>query len=156
MTNNQTKGLLLATTTSFLWGFLAVALKIALNHFDSYTIVWFRFALAFVVLLAYYGFKKPEYLKVFRKPPFLLILAAVLLGANYIGFMQGVYYAGPGATQVIIQTGPITLGIIGFIFFKEKVTANSFRSQLVAIVSVSPNGLCGSFIGLGWSHLSGW
>jgi len=122
MSTNQTKGLLLATTTAFLWGFLAVALKIALNYFDSYTIVWFRFALAFMVLLCFYGMKKPEYLRVFRKPPLLLIAAAVLLGANYIGFMQGVNYAGPGATQVIIQAGPITLGVVGFLFFKEKVT----------------------------------
>ncbi len=122
MSSNQTKGLLLATTTAFLWGFLAIALKITLNHFDPYTIVWFRFTLAFLVLLVFYGFKKPDYLKIFRKPPLLLIVAAILLGANYIGFMQGVNYAGPGATQVIIQAGPITLGVIGFLFFKEKVT----------------------------------
>ena len=118
---DQLKGLLYAATTSVLWGFLAVALKIALKYFDAYTIVWFRFFIAFNVLMLYYLFAKPSYLKILFKPPLLLILAAALLSYNYLGFMQGVNYAGPGVTQVLIQAGAISLGLVGIIFFKEKV-----------------------------------
>nr|WP_321450300.1 DMT family transporter [uncultured Carboxylicivirga sp.] len=119
--NNQSKGILLAATTASLWGMLAIGLKVSLNYFDSYTVVWFRFFIASICLVAFYGYQKPAYLKVFKKPPFLMLLAGLLLGSNYIGFMQGVNYAGPAATQIIIQTGPILLGFIGFVFFKEKI-----------------------------------
>lgn len=119
---NQLKGLIFAAITATLWGFLAVALKIALKYFDAYTIVWFRFFIAFNVLLLYYLFVKPSYLKILYKPPWLLIIAAILLSYNYLGFMQGVNYAGPGVTQVLIQAGAISLGLVGIIFFKEKIT----------------------------------
>jgi drug/metabolite transporter (DMT)-like permease len=35
--------------------------------------------------------------------------------------MQGINFAGPAATQIIIQTGPVMLGIIGFTIFKESL-----------------------------------
>ncbi len=118
---NQVKGLVYAGITSGLWGFLAVALKIALKYFDPYTIVWFRFFIAFNVLVMYYSLVKPAWLKILYKPPTLLVGAALLLSYNYIGFMQGVNYAGPGIAQVLIQAGAIALGLVGFLFFKEKI-----------------------------------
>ncbi|TAJ14081.1 DMT family transporter [Marinilabiliaceae bacterium JC017] len=132
--NPQVRGLMYASTTAILWGFLAIALKVALKYFDAYTIVWFRFTLAFVVLTGYYSIKQPSYLAIFKKPPCLLLLAAFLLGINYLGFMQGISYAGPGVTQVIIQVGPITLGLVGFLFFKEK--ANWLRGLGFAIAGL--------------------
>ena len=116
------KGILLAATTAVLWGVLAIALKVALNYFDSYTIVWFRFFVATLVLAGYYAVKKPSLLNIYRKPPKMMIAGAVLLAGNYIGYVQGINYAGPAATQIIIQTGPVMLGIIGFAVFKEKLT----------------------------------
>ncbi len=116
------RGIFLAAITALLWGVLPIALKVALNYFDSYTIVWFRFFVATVVLVFYYSFSKPSLLNIYRYPPRRMIYAAILLAGNYIGYMQGVHYAGPGVTQVIIQTGPVILGIIGFTFFREKLT----------------------------------
>ncbi len=119
---NQTKGILLAATTAMLWGVLAIALKIGLNYFDSYTIVWSRFFIASMCLIIYFSYKRPAYLQVFKRPPWRMLLAALFLGGNYIGYMQGVNYAGPAVTQIVIQTGPILLGLVGFVFFKEKIT----------------------------------
>jgi len=116
------KGIFLAAITALLWGVLPIALKVALNYFDSYTIVWFRFFVATVVLVFYYSFSKPSLLSIYRYPPRRMIYAAILLAGNYIGYMQGVHYAGPGVTQIIIQTGPVILGIIGFTYFSEKLT----------------------------------
>ncbi len=120
--NNQTKGLIFAGITAGLWGVLAVALKVALKYFDPFTIVWFRFFVAFNVITIYYAIVRPAWLKILYKPPLLLVLAALLLGYNYIGFMQGVNYVGPGITQVLVQSGAITLGLAGFLFFKEKLS----------------------------------
>jgi len=116
------KGILLAATTAFLWGILAIALKVALNYFDSYTIVWTRFTVATFILVVYFAIVKPDRLKIYTRPPGLMLLAAVLLAGNYIGYMQGIHYAGPAVTQIIIQTGPVILGIIGFSVFKEKLS----------------------------------
>ena len=44
------RGMAMALTTAFLWGFLPIFLKVALKDFSSQTIVGFRFLFAFVVL----------------------------------------------------------------------------------------------------------
>jgi len=128
------KGIILAATTAILWGILAVALKIALNYFDSYTIVWFRFLIATLTLVTYYTFAKPSILNVYKRPPWMMLLAATLLAGNFIGYMQGIHYAGPAATQIIIQTGPVILGIIGFAVFKEKITLLRTLGFTVALI----------------------
>lgn len=131
---SSTKGLLYATVTASLWGILAIALKVALNYFDPYTVVWWRFAMAFTVLLVYFAVKRPAYLRIIKRPPWKLLLAGLLLGTNYIGFMQGVYHAGPVVTQVMIQAGPLTLALVGIVFFKERVSRLRLFGFLLAIV----------------------
>jgi drug/metabolite transporter (DMT)-like permease len=128
------KGILLAATTALLWGVLAIALKVALSYFDSYTIVWFRFFIATLVLIGYYSYKKPAMLSVYKRPPLMMIAGAVLLAGNYIGYMQGINYAGPAVTQIIIQTGPVMLGIIGFAVFKEKITISRAIGFTIATI----------------------
>lgn len=118
--SNQIKGVLFAALTALLWGVLAVVLKITLKEVDTLTITWFRFAFAFLSLLAYYLIKSPSQIRIFLKPPRLLVLAAVGLSFNYYGFLEGVNLAGPRAAQVIIQTGPVLLSIAGILIFKER------------------------------------
>jgi len=128
------KGILLAATTALLWGILAIALKVALGYFDSYTIVWFRFFIATITLVAYYAITKPSLLSIYKNPPRMMLLAALLLAGNYIGYVQGIDLAGPAATQIIIQTGPVILGIIGFTIFKEKINLIRGFGFAVAII----------------------
>ncbi len=71
---------------------------------------------------------------ILRKPPLLLLLAGFLLGINFIGFMQGVNYAGPAVTQVIIQAGAITLALVGFLFFKESITLLKSSGFILALI----------------------
>lgn len=119
---NLRKGVIYATITAVLWGFLAVALKVGSQHVDSVTIVWFRFTLAFSILFAYHLVKKPAELKILVRPPIILVIAALGLSGNYLGFMLGIEYTSPANTQVLIQAGPITLAIIGVIFFRERMS----------------------------------
>lgn len=118
----KNRGLILAVTTALFWGLLAIGLKMALAFFDSYTIVWIRFATAALMMVGYYIVKNPAALNIFRKPPLALVASALLLGINYIGFMQGVNYSDPATAQILIQLGAVTLGVLGFILFKEKIT----------------------------------
>jgi drug/metabolite transporter (DMT)-like permease len=133
MTPNTTKGVLLAVTTAFLWGFLAIALKVASTMVDSFTIVWIRFTIAFLALFTFFLFQNRQRLRILIKPPFILVVAAVALGWNYLGFMQGVRYTSPGNAQVIIQLGPVLLALAGIIIYKEKLS----RRQIVGFVVAS-------------------
>jgi len=127
--NSNLRGLLFATATALLWGFLAIAIKVAVVSVDAYSIVWFRFAVAFSVLGSYYLIKKPKTLKILVKPPPLLIIASLGLGLNYILYVKGLEYTGANSVQILIQMGPMMLIVAGVLVFKEKIN----RRQLLGI-----------------------
>jgi len=147
--HNSYKGLVYAIITAILWGVLAIVLKVSLDELSPVDITWFRFFLAFVVLAAYYLIKKPYYLRIFRKPPLLLIIATLCLATNYYGFIEGVNLTSPSIAQVFIQLGPVLLAVSGFVIFHEKVSSRQviglslvllglflfYREQLHVIVS---------------------
>lgn len=128
--NNNHKGILFACTTALLWGFLAIFLKLAVQKVEPQTIVWFRFTTAFSVLFVWHLIKKPSELKILVKPPIWLIIAALGLAWNYIGYMQAVNYTSPSNAQLIAQLGPVLLTIAGLLFFNEKLR----RIQLVGFI----------------------
>jgi len=134
---NHTKGIIYASITAFFWGFLAVALKIAVREVEPITIVWFRFLFAFLLLASWQAVKQPSSFKILAKPPPLLILAALALSWNYMSFMLGIHYTTPSNAQLFIQTGPILLAIAGFIFFKEKLNRNQVIGFAIAILGLS-------------------
>lgn len=134
---NHTKGIIYASITAFFWGFLAIALKLAVQKVDPTTIVWFRFFIAFVLLSSWQLIKEPSSLKILYRPPLLLFLAAVALSWNYMGFMLGIHYTTPSNAQLFIQTGPIMLAIAGFAIFKEKLNRNQIIGFAIAIFGFS-------------------
>lgn len=134
---NHTKGIIYASVTAFFWGFLAVALKIAVREVEPQTIVWFRFIVAFIMLASWQAFKNPSSFKILAKPPLILILAALALSWNYLSYMFGVHYTTPSNAQLFIQTGPILLAVAGFIFFKEKLNRNQVIGFAIAILGLS-------------------
>jgi drug/metabolite transporter (DMT)-like permease len=131
---NQTKGIIYAAVTAFLWGFLAIALKVAVREIEPVTVVWFRFSIAFVVLAAWLAFKSPSSFRIVIKPPLLLIFAALGLSWNYMGYMLGIHYTTPSNAQLIIQSGPLLLATAGFLLFKEPLRKKQLVGFVVAIV----------------------
>ena len=122
MKDQRIKGLLFACITAFFWGFLAIALKVASGIMDPLTIVWFRFLTAFSILFVIFAFTRPHYLKILRNPPLYIIIASLGLGINYVAFLYGLKLTSPSTAQIIIQVGPIMLGMVGLVFFKEKIS----------------------------------
>jgi len=127
------KGIVYACITALLWGVLAVALKVSLQDVSPVDITWFRFTLAFAGMALYYFFRKPQYLRILRRPPFILVLASVCLGINYIGFIKGVHLTSPSIAQLFIQTGPVLLAIAGFLFFREKMVLRQIIGFLLVL-----------------------
>ena len=86
---------------------------------------------SFLALLAWFVFKKQTSdLKILATKPGWLLVAALCLGFNYVGFMQGVHYASPASAQIFIQIGPLLLALAGIFIFKEKLS----KSQLYGLV----------------------
>jgi len=115
------KGLLYAIFTATLWGFMAIALKIAVEGLSPTTVVWFRFITAFAVLALWtFVFRRQDF-RIFHRPPLLLFLAAIFLGFNYLGFISGIKYVSPSSSQVFIQAAPVGFALSGILIFKEQV-----------------------------------
>jgi drug/metabolite transporter (DMT)-like permease len=130
------KGILFASIAAILWGFLAIALKVSLKGFSPIEISWVRFAIAFTFLAGYYALFDPGSFIIFRKPPIILLLAGILLGLNYLGFITGVHYTTPGIAQVFIQLGPIFLTIAAFVIFKETVSVKQVIGLIIAFTGL--------------------
>lgn len=127
--DNQKRGLLFACLTAFLWGFLAIALKVAVAKIDPITVSWFRFSIASLLIFSFMLIKGGNQLKSIKKFPWLALIAASGLSLNYIGYISGIQLTSPNNAQIIIQSAPLLLGIIGIVFFKEKIS----KRQLIGI-----------------------
>jgi len=132
MKDQRIKGVLFASITALTWGFLVIALKMSTSLMDPLTIVWFRFLVAFSILFVYYLVKKPSYLKILKNPPIYLIIASLGLGINYIAFLYGIKLTTASNAQIIIQIGPIFLGFVGLVFFKEKISLRQSIGFMIA------------------------
>ena len=120
-----------AGATALMWGFLAILIKITTVEVDAVTIVWFRFVVAFFPLLAFFALSEPNRIKILYHPPALLLIAAIALTVNYIGFAKGIFYTSPGNAQVFIQFGPVLLAVAGLVFFYERLSIRQFSGFLV-------------------------
>lgn len=133
MTDN-TKGILYALTTTLFWGFLAIALKVAVRNIEPLTVVWIRFSMAFTMLFVYFIIRDRKQLYILRRPPLKLIIASLALGINYVGFIFGIKYTSPSTGQVVIQIGQIILAIAGFVLFKERIRKRQLLGFGIVII----------------------
>jgi len=130
-------GVLYAGTTALFWGFLAIFIKVSLNDVGPVIVVWFRFTVAFIFLASYFSIKDRSKLAIFKNPPVLLIIAALSITLNYLGFAKGINLTSPSNAQVFIQIGPISLAIIGILFFRERLSWRQFLGFIVAGTGLS-------------------
>ena len=131
--NMQSKGLMFAVYTALLWGFLAIGLEVTFGWVDSITVVWVRFVVAFMILSIWLLITGRKSFSIFRKPPPLIFVAAIFLGLNYFGFMEGLHNTSPSNAQIFIQLGPVTFALVGIFIYKEKVTWRSYAGLALVL-----------------------
>ncbi len=132
-------GLILALTTSILWGFLAVVLKVVLQVLDANTVTWFRFIVAFGFLAIYLATTKqfPDFRKLSAIDLKLLGLATVGLAANYILFLVGLEKTSPQNAQVLVQLAPVMLGLSSLYIFKERYSPLQWIGLGILVLGIS-------------------
>jgi len=116
-------GLGLALTTMLLWAVLPFALQAILVALDPVTITWTRFAVASLLLGAILRTRgtlpgRGE----LRSVALLLVVATLGLAANYVLSLIGLHWTSPSDSQVLIQLGPMLLGLGGILVFRERPT----------------------------------
>jgi drug/metabolite transporter (DMT)-like permease len=123
-TGNWRLGLGLSLITAILWGLVPIALAIVLKKLDTYTINWFRFATAFI-LLGFYLAKQgnlPKLSQLRAVPLHLFAIAILGLIGNYIFFVMGLKATSPSHSEVLIQLAGVFLSLGGLLIFKERYT----------------------------------
>jgi drug/metabolite transporter (DMT)-like permease len=131
-------GLLLALTTMTFWATLPVALKVALDAVDFWTLTWFRFLGAAVVTGAWLLARGhlAAFARLSRTHWLLLIVAAVMLTSNYVLYLVGLDLTTPATTQLLIQLGPLLLALGGIFIFRERFSRGQWFGLVLLVVGL--------------------
>jgi len=115
-------GLGLSLLTVFMWGLLPIALQITLEEMDGYTITWYRFMAAAVMLGSYLALRRGLPGLRGHRSIVLVLLAAVTLGlgGNYVLYILGLSYTSAGSAQVLIQLAPAMAMLGALVVFRER------------------------------------
>ncbi len=118
----------MAVVTGVCWALLAIALRQAYLHASTGTIVWFRMIVPFLILFSYFAITDFKKLKKLRPRP-LILVSGLGLAINYFAYMRGLELTSASNAQIMIQAGPLSLLLIGILYFKERPS----RSQLIGL-----------------------
>ena len=142
MTNARTGhmrlGFTMALTTAVLWGFLPIALKVALTGMDAWTITWWRFMFSMLGLGAFLAWRGqlPRLRGAGRAAWTLLGIALVTLLANYLLYLIALDHTTPSVAQVVIQLAPIMLLLGGVFVLRERFAARQWLGLVVLVVGL--------------------
>ena len=123
---------------SFLWGTSFIAGKIAYSMFDPSLVVALRYIFASIILLPVtISFMHQEKETINKKDFFMLILLGILTYplTSMLQFI-GLSFTSASSATTIIGIEPIMITMIGFIFFKEKMTSFQIGAVIVAFLGV--------------------
>ncbi|MCC7431238.1 DMT family transporter [bacterium] len=131
-------GILLSLNTVLFWGVLPIAQKILLKEMDAYTITWYRFLVASLLLCLSLAYKKslPKLSLLDKKTVFLLVVSTLGLAGNFILYLLGLRLISPAHTQVLIQLAPIFFGIGAMFFFKERFNFYQWLGFLIVLIGL--------------------
>jgi len=131
-------GLALSLTTALMWGLLGIALKVLLEQMDPYSISWYRFIVASVLLggILYLRGSFPDWRRLHGKFLILMIVTTVALSGNFVIYLFSLDYISPGLAQVLIQLAPVFLLLGSLIIYKESFTKWQWLGLLVLIIGM--------------------
>ena len=138
ISGNWRLGFTLAVVAMLFWATLPIALKLALNILDAWTLTWFRFLIAALVTASWVIFRHG--LKEFRRLKsgswLLLLVAAVMLIANYILYLLGLERTTPAAVQILIQLAPLLMAVGGLLVFGERYSRVQWSGFILLLLGL--------------------
>jgi drug/metabolite transporter (DMT)-like permease len=131
--------MLLAAIAMLTWATLPVVLTLALVYLDPWTLTWFRFLVAAVVLSVWLlrrGVLASAGGRPSRKLWPLLLVAALTLSANYMLYILGLELTTPAVAQVLIQMAPVLMGLGGIWLFGERYSNSQWAGFAILVMGL--------------------
>jgi drug/metabolite transporter (DMT)-like permease len=131
-------GLLLALLTSMLWATLPVALKVALETVDPWTITWVRFAVAAALIVPWLAWRGRlrGFGRLSARGWVLLVVAAGTLIGNYVAYILGLDYTTPANAQLLIQLALLLMALGGIFLFLEPFSRGQWMGLALMLVGL--------------------
>jgi drug/metabolite transporter (DMT)-like permease len=129
----------LALTTAALWGFLPIALKVALTELDGWTITWCRFAGAAAALGVWLTTRGELPLARLRDRTVWsgLLIGTLGLAGNYVLYVLGLRYTSPAVTQTVMQIAPLLLLVFGMFVFRERFSRLQWSGFVLLLIGLA-------------------
>jgi len=135
LTNSKVYRYLLILLAIIFWGTSFVATKTVLHEIKPVTIIILRLILAAILLTIIALSTKRKFSINLKSHGWILLLALVAVFHLWIQ-VTGLQYTTAANTGWIIGTAPIFMAILGFFFYKEKITLLQFLGILVAVAGL--------------------
>jgi drug/metabolite transporter (DMT)-like permease len=74
----------------------------------------------------------------------LIVIAGALLGVHFVVWISSIYYTSVASAAVLVATGPIFMGVFGFLFLGEKLSRRTTVAIVVAVAGSVILGLADS------------
>ncbi len=136
-------GLFFAIAGTALFSLKSIFIKLAFQEgIDATTLLTLRMLIAFpfyIMVLLYAMKTRPEKAALFTKKDGIAILGLGFLGyylASYLDF-EGLSYISAQLERLTLFTYPIMVALLGWVFFREKITLNIFASLAISYIGVS-------------------
>jgi len=135
LTTSKAFRYLLILLAIIFWGTSFVATKTILNEIKPVTIIILRLILASILLTIIALLTKRKFSLNLKSHGWIFILALVAVFHLWIQ-VTGLQYTTAANTGWIIGTAPVFMAILGFVFYKERITLLQFLGILVALAGL--------------------
>ena len=132
-------GIMLALITAMSWGSLPIVMKQVLVVMDPFTVVWYRFSMAAIVLGCILAAKRRLPPRVILSRPrwlILVLIATAGLMGNFVLFSSSLKFLSPTASQVIGQLSPVGMMLASVIILKEKMRVTQVIGAIMLILGL--------------------
>ena len=135
MNRRATAGHVCALLTNIIWGSTFVSAKVLLKDFNPIEILFFRFLIGYIFL----WILCPKALHIKNIKLELQFAAAGVTGIclNYLFENMALLYTGAAIVSVIVSASPFMVGILAYLFLKQKLKRYFTIGFVIAIIGIT-------------------
>lgn len=133
MLENKLKNYLLLHFIVFIWGFTAILG--ALITIDAIPLVWFRMALAVVMIIIYFLSRKKSF-RIDKNAVVKFFFTGTIIALHWIFFFKAIKVANVSVALVTMSTGAFFTALIEPLFFKRRIKSIELLLGLMVIIGL--------------------
>ena len=133
MQESRLKNYLLLHLIVFIWGFTAILGALITN--DAIPLVFFRMAIAVLIIAIYFIFKKKSFY-VDKKGLVKFLFTGIIIASHWIFFFKAIKVSNVSVALVTMSTGAFFTSLIEPIFFKRKIKTLEIVLGLLVIIGL--------------------